>query len=99
MAGQNSNLSCLLYGPHEAKFEDREVPGIQDPHDVVIRIAYVGVCGSDVSKASFPCHPLGGTHVKKVTRDHHITKHFNNMIRFISGITAASVSRSLRTTL
>ncbi|THZ87201.1 sorbitol dehydrogenase [Aureobasidium pullulans] len=48
MAGQNSNLSCLLYGPHEAKFEDREVPGIRDPHDVIIRIAYVGVCGSDV---------------------------------------------------
>ncbi|THY26293.1 sorbitol dehydrogenase [Aureobasidium pullulans] len=48
MAGQSSNLSCLLYGPHEAKFEDREVPVIQDPHDVIVRIAYVGVCGSDV---------------------------------------------------
>ncbi|CAL5867239.1 uncharacterized protein PFLUO_LOCUS1454 [Penicillium psychrofluorescens] len=42
------NPSCLLYGPGDARFEDRPVPEIEDPHDVIIRIAYVGVCGSDV---------------------------------------------------
>lgn len=49
MTAKASNLSCLLYDPHDAKFEDREVPTIADPYDVIIRIAYVGVCGSDVS--------------------------------------------------
>lgn len=42
------NPSCLLYGPGIARFEDRPIPSIEDPHDVIIRIAYVGVCGSDV---------------------------------------------------
>ncbi|KAJ5081047.1 hypothetical protein N7456_008513 [Penicillium angulare] len=42
------NLSCLLYGPEDARFEDRPLPIIEDPMDVVVRIAYVGVCGSDL---------------------------------------------------
>lgn len=42
------NPSCLLYGPGDARFEDRPLPLIEDPYDVIIRIAYVGVCGSDV---------------------------------------------------
>ncbi|KAK7430448.1 hypothetical protein QQZ08_002967 [Neonectria magnoliae] len=42
------NLSCLLYGAGEARFEDRPKPEIEDPHDVLIRISYVGVCGSDM---------------------------------------------------
>jgi D-xylulose reductase len=28
--------------------EDRPVPEISDPHDVIVQISYVGVCGSDV---------------------------------------------------
>ncbi|RSL54329.1 hypothetical protein CEP54_009938 [Fusarium duplospermum] len=43
-----ANLSCVLYGPGNVRFEDRPVPSLQDPHDVLIRISYVGVCGSDV---------------------------------------------------
>ncbi|CAH0046906.1 unnamed protein product [Clonostachys solani] len=42
------NLSCLLYGPGQLKFEHRPVPEITDAHDAIIRITYVGVCGSDV---------------------------------------------------
>ncbi|PLB50812.1 GroES-like protein [Aspergillus steynii IBT 23096] len=41
------NLCCLLYGPGKARFENREVPPLDDPHDILVRIAYVGVCGSD----------------------------------------------------
>lgn len=52
MTAEASNLSCLLYGPHDARFENREVPTITDPYDVIIRIAYVGVCGSDVSRSN-----------------------------------------------
>ncbi|KAF4210564.1 hypothetical protein CNMCM8980_003858 [Aspergillus fumigatiaffinis] len=42
------NPSCLLYGPFDARFEDRPIPQIEEPSDVIIRIAYTGVCGSDV---------------------------------------------------
>lgn len=42
------NPSCLLYGAGDARFEEQPLPIIEDPHDVIIRIAYVGVCGSDV---------------------------------------------------
>ncbi|KAL3468128.1 GroES-like protein [Aspergillus heterothallicus] len=43
-----TNLSCLLSGPGKVRFENRPVPEIEDPHDVLVRISYVGVCGSDV---------------------------------------------------
>ncbi|KAF2661863.1 GroES-like protein [Lophiostoma macrostomum CBS 122681] len=41
------NPSLLLYGPKSAKYEDRPIPELGN-HDVLVRIAYVGVCGSDV---------------------------------------------------
>ncbi|PLB50826.1 alcohol dehydrogenase [Aspergillus steynii IBT 23096] len=43
------NPSCLLYGAGDCRYEDRPIPSIQDSHDVIIRIAYTGVCGSDVA--------------------------------------------------
>jgi D-xylulose reductase len=46
------NPSIVLYGAKDAKLEDKEVPNLTDPHDVLVRIAYVGVCGSDVSPRS-----------------------------------------------
>ena len=39
----------MLYGPGIARYVTRPEPAIDDPHDVLIRISYVGVCGSDVS--------------------------------------------------
>ncbi|OJZ90777.1 hypothetical protein ASPFODRAFT_57036 [Aspergillus luchuensis CBS 106.47] len=43
------NPSCVLYSPLDARFEDRPLPTLEyNPHDVLIRIAYTGVCGSDV---------------------------------------------------
>lgn len=42
------NPACLLCGPGKARYEERPYPEIRDPHDVVVRIAYTGVCGSDV---------------------------------------------------
>ncbi|KAL2070555.1 hypothetical protein VTL71DRAFT_13581 [Oculimacula yallundae] len=42
------NPSCYLYGPGVAKIEEAPYPVIEDQHDIVVRIAYVGVCGSDV---------------------------------------------------
>ncbi|KAF4467219.1 D-xylulose reductase A [Fusarium albosuccineum] len=42
------NPSWFLYGPGSAKIQDRPVPNIENEHDVVVRIKYIGVCGSDV---------------------------------------------------
>ena len=47
------NPSIVLYGPGDARFEDRPAPRITDPMDAIIRIKYVGVCGSDVNISSF----------------------------------------------
>ncbi|KAJ3546942.1 hypothetical protein NM208_g1751 [Fusarium decemcellulare] len=45
---QQTNLSCVLFGAGQVRFETRPVPDIKDPNDILIRISYVGVCGSDV---------------------------------------------------
>jgi D-arabinose 1-dehydrogenase-like Zn-dependent alcohol dehydrogenase len=43
------NPSWFLYGPGSAKIQDAPVPTIQNGHEVVVRIKFIGVCGSDVS--------------------------------------------------
>ncbi|KAK6826424.1 hypothetical protein RU639_005431 [Aspergillus parasiticus] len=48
MSKDARNPSCLLYGPLDARFEDRPIPVLDNPHDVIVQIAYTGVCGSDV---------------------------------------------------
>jgi D-xylulose reductase len=48
------NPSWFLSGPHTASIrdhrlaEDEGIPTLTDPYDVLVRISYVGVCGSDV---------------------------------------------------
>ena len=42
------NPAIWLYGPNNAKLENHAVPEISDPHDVIIRINYIGTCGTDV---------------------------------------------------
>ncbi|PYI08748.1 GroES-like protein [Aspergillus sclerotiicarbonarius CBS 121057] len=61
-----ANPSCLLYGAGDARYEDRPIPSITSPTDVIIRIAYTGVCGSDVhfwhhggiKRPITPTHPI-----------------------------------------
>jgi D-arabinose 1-dehydrogenase-like Zn-dependent alcohol dehydrogenase len=48
MATGLKNPSVFLYNPGVAKIEESPYPEIKDAHDVILRIAYVGVCGSDV---------------------------------------------------
>src|SRR5881227_1742632 len=38
----------VLYGPRDIRFEDREMPRIEQPTDAVISIAATCVCGSDL---------------------------------------------------
>jgi threonine dehydrogenase-like Zn-dependent dehydrogenase len=53
MGPNAENHSWLLYGPLDARFENRPFPVLNDPRDVVVRIVYTGICGSDVS--NLPC--------------------------------------------
>lgn len=49
MLTRGKNPSVMLYGPGDARIEDRPAPTITEPTDAIIRIKFVGVCGSDVS--------------------------------------------------
>mgnify|MGYP001481419523 CR=1 FL=1 len=42
------NLSFVLKKPNEVSFEERPVPKLQSPHDVLVAVNYTGICGSDV---------------------------------------------------
>jgi D-xylulose reductase len=44
----SQNLSFVLEKPYAVKFEDRPVPTIADPHDVIVNVKFTGICGSDV---------------------------------------------------
>jgi D-xylulose reductase len=43
-----TNPSYVLYGPGKARIEDFPVPKLESPGDVILRVQFVGVCGSDV---------------------------------------------------
>ncbi|KAK7526519.1 chaperonin 10-like protein [Phyllosticta citriasiana] len=42
------NPSLLLYAAGDARYENRPIPQPTDPQDVLVRISYIGCCGSDV---------------------------------------------------
>ena len=39
---------AVLYGPYDVRIAEREVPGIIEPTDAVIRTSATCVCGSDL---------------------------------------------------
>jgi D-xylulose reductase len=48
MDSSSQNPAVYLSGPGQADIKESPYPEITDPHEVVLKIAYVGVCGSDV---------------------------------------------------
>ncbi|KAH8431200.1 NAD(P)-dependent alcohol dehydrogenase [Aspergillus melleus] len=48
MSANAQNLSFVLEGVHQVKFEDRPIPELKDPHDVIVNVKFTGICGSDV---------------------------------------------------
>lgn len=44
----DKNPSFVLLSPNKTTYEDRPIPTIHSPHDVLITIKYTGICGSDV---------------------------------------------------
>ncbi|KAJ4265273.1 Endo-1,4-beta-xylanase 2 [Fusarium torreyae] len=43
-----NNLSFFLNKPHDVKFDQRPVPQLSSPNDVLVAVNYTGICGSDV---------------------------------------------------
>ncbi|CAI7586116.1 unnamed protein product [Penicillium pancosmium] len=41
------NLSFVLKDVQKLEFEDRPLPHLKDPNDVLIRVKFTGICGSD----------------------------------------------------
>ncbi|KAE8145375.1 chaperonin 10-like protein [Aspergillus avenaceus] len=48
MTDAAKNLSIVLEGVHQVKFEDRPIPELRDSHDVLVNVKFTGICGSDV---------------------------------------------------
>ncbi|KAK6520243.1 hypothetical protein TWF506_000521 [Arthrobotrys conoides] len=46
--GGPQNLSFVLAKPLDVKFEDRPIPELKDPREVLVRVRVTGICGSDV---------------------------------------------------
>ncbi|KXT05752.1 hypothetical protein AC578_1047 [Pseudocercospora eumusae] len=44
----NENLSFVLEKAGSVKYEDRPVPKLKSPYDVIVNVKYTGICGSDV---------------------------------------------------
>lgn len=45
------NLSFVLERVQSLRFEDRPIPHLRDDHDVLVRVKFTGICGSDVSSS------------------------------------------------
>ncbi|TQS34116.1 hypothetical protein Golomagni_05514 [Golovinomyces magnicellulatus] len=44
----NDNLSFVLNKPHDVSFAQQPKPTLESPHDVIVKINYTGICGSDI---------------------------------------------------
>ena len=42
------NPSFVLQSPGHLSYEDRQVPELQSPYDVLVEPQWTGICGSDV---------------------------------------------------
>lgn len=40
--------AVIFKGPHEVAIEDRPVPKIQDPTDIIVKVEYTALCGSEL---------------------------------------------------
>lgn len=45
---ETKNNSFVLSAPNETTYEDRPIPEIKHPHDVLLQVNFTGICGSDI---------------------------------------------------
>lgn len=43
-----SNLSFVLNKPHDVEFQERPIPTLRSPDEVLVAVNYTGICGTDV---------------------------------------------------
>lgn len=41
-----------LYGKRDLRYEEADMPTIEQPDDVILKVKTVGICGSDISRYS-----------------------------------------------
>lgn len=41
-----------LYGKRDLRYEEADMPTIEEPDDVILKVKTVGICGSDISRYS-----------------------------------------------
>jgi hypothetical protein len=46
------NQSFVLQEPGRVSYENRPIPQLKDPNDVIVEVKYTGICGSDVRRPS-----------------------------------------------
>jgi threonine dehydrogenase-like Zn-dependent dehydrogenase len=45
MAGKDSMRAVVFKGPHQVAVEERPIPKIQDPRDIIVKVTYTALCG------------------------------------------------------
>jgi threonine dehydrogenase-like Zn-dependent dehydrogenase len=44
--------AIVFKGPFEVRLEERPIPSIQEPTDIVVKVRYTAICGSYVNRYS-----------------------------------------------
>ena len=57
--------AVVFLGPHKVAVEDRPIPKIKEPEDVIVKVVYSALCGSELHVFRVRCLP------KKVRIYHH----------------------------
>ncbi|PLN76367.1 GroES-like protein [Aspergillus taichungensis] len=48
MATQNTMRAVVFHEPYKVAVEERPIPAIQDPEDIIVKVRYTALCGSDL---------------------------------------------------
>ena len=47
--------AVVFEGPHKIAVEDRPIPKIKEPEDVIVKVIYSALCGSELHVFRVPC--------------------------------------------
>ena len=49
MATKDTMKSVVFKGPYKVEVEDRPIPKIKDPQDIIVKVKYTALCGRCVA--------------------------------------------------
>lgn len=80
MATQNSTMKAIIFkGKLDVALEQRPIPKIQDPQDIIVKVRYTALCGRSVKTSSCSAHPA-------------LTNQFSNLLRILLGSRLTTLS-------